>query len=59
MTLSADDYAVPAKRAPRIHDASAVRFTWDHVHDGRGLPDNTVGLALLGGPDFYPIWSPR
>jgi hypothetical protein len=22
------------------------------VRDGRGLPDNTVGLALLGGPNF-------
>jgi hypothetical protein len=40
MTLSADDYAVPAKRALRIHDASAVRFAWDHVHATKGLtPD--------------------
>jgi hypothetical protein len=36
MTLSADDYAVPAKRALRIHDASAVRFAWDHVHATKG-----------------------
>jgi hypothetical protein len=40
MTLSADDYAVPEKRALRIHDASAVRFAWDHVHATKGLtPD--------------------
>ena len=40
MTLSADDYAVPEKRAMRIHDASAVRFAWDHVHATKGLtPD--------------------
>jgi hypothetical protein len=37
MTLSADDYAVPTKRALRIHDASAVRFAWDHVHATKGL----------------------
>jgi hypothetical protein len=37
MTLSADDYAVPAKPALRIHDASAVRFAWDHVHVTKGL----------------------
>src|ERR1700758_4480698 len=37
MTLSADDYAVPEKRALRIHDASAVRFAWDHVHATKGL----------------------
>jgi hypothetical protein len=40
MTLSADDYAVPEKRALRIHDASAVRFAWNHVHVTKGLtPD--------------------
>jgi hypothetical protein len=40
MTLSVDDYAVPAKRALRIHDASAERFAWDHVHATKGLtPD--------------------
>jgi hypothetical protein len=40
MTLSADDYAVPEKRALRIHDASAVRFAWDHVYATKGLtPD--------------------
>jgi hypothetical protein len=40
MTLSADDYAVPEKGALRIHDASAVRFAWDHVHATKGLtPD--------------------
>jgi hypothetical protein len=37
MTLSADDYAVPEKRALRIHDASAVRFARDHVHATKGL----------------------
>jgi hypothetical protein len=37
MTLSADEYAVPEKRALRIHDASAVRFAWDHVHATKGL----------------------
>jgi hypothetical protein len=25
------------KRALRIHDASAVRFAWDHVHATKGL----------------------
>jgi hypothetical protein len=40
MTLAADDYAVPEKRALRIHDASAVRFAWDHLHATKGLtPD--------------------
>jgi hypothetical protein len=40
MTLFADDYAVPGKRALRIHDASAVRFAWDHMHATKGLtPD--------------------
>jgi hypothetical protein len=37
MMLSADDYAVPEKRALRIHDASAVRFAWDHAHATKGL----------------------
>jgi hypothetical protein len=32
MILSADEYAVPEKRALRIHDTSAVRFAWDNVH---------------------------
>ena len=40
MTLSADDYAVPEKRALRIHDASAVRFAWDHVHATKGLTED-------------------
>jgi hypothetical protein len=37
MMLSADEYAAPEKRALSIHDASAVRFAWDHVHATKGL----------------------
>ena len=54
MTLPADDYAVPTKRAQRIHDASAVCFAWDHVHATKGLtPDEpvSVGVQAFGGDD--------
>jgi len=61
MTLPADDYAAPAKRAQRIHDASAVCFAWDHVHATKGLtPDEpvSVGVQAFGGDDCLreQIW---